>query len=398
MKVLQVCNKLPFPATDGGALAMNNVSQGLYDAGVGLTVFAIVTPKTKSLTALIPSDYKIKFSFHSSFIDTSIKPVDAFLNIFSSSSYNLSRFYSKQTELQLENLLKTEKFDVIQLESIFVATYLDVIRRNSRAKVVLRAHNVEHKIWERTAELESNPVKKFYLKLMASRLKKEEMQIFEKVDGIATITHLDQEMISKINPKAKIITIPFGLSVRSFHSSPEKESRSVFHLGAMDWTPNLEGVKWFLDKVYPVLKKSGTKVLVHLAGKKMPVDILSKKSDDLIVQGEVHNGMEYMNDKGIMVVPLLSGGGMRVKIVEGMALGKAIVSTTIGAEGIECENGRNILIADSPEAFAEAIERCVKDPQLCRRLGENARKTAEEYYDNEVIIRKLLNFYKELQA
>jgi glycosyltransferase involved in cell wall biosynthesis len=174
------------------------------------------------------------------------------------------------------------------------------------------------------------------------------------------------------------------------------EQFSVFHLGSMDWMPNLEAVDWFLNNVYEKLIRHIPEIKIYLAGKDMPQRIKEIANRNLIVMDRIEDSKGFMNDKSLMIVPLLSGGGMRVKIIEGMALGKPIVSTTVGAEGINYTTQKNILIADTPDDFISAIVKFKNDKEFCKSIGENARKLVEKEYDNKVIGRELLNFYEKL--
>jgi len=171
----------------------------------------------------------------------------------------------------------------------------------------------------------------------------------------------------------------------------------VFHLGSMDWLPNIEGVSWFLDHVYPLILQNKNSFKIFLAGKSMPEYFMKLANDQLIVSGRIDDSKSFMADKPIMIVPLLSGGGMRVKIIEGLAMGKTIISTTIGAEGIKYTNKKNILIADSPEEFYSAIVKCTSDIKYCKEIGKNARRLAVNVYENEIIGKELLHFYNSMK-
>ena len=171
MKILQICNKPPYPAVDGGAIAMNNTTQGLISNGYEVKVLAISTAKHPVNIESLPEDYLVSTKFESVFIDTSIKLKDAFINLFSSKSYNIERFISNDFTKKLIETLEKEKFDIIIIESLFVAPYITAIKKISKAKIVLRAHNVEYKIWERISSNTKNPIKKTYLSLLAKRLK-----------------------------------------------------------------------------------------------------------------------------------------------------------------------------------------------------------------------------------
>ena len=167
----------------------------------------------------------------------------------------------------------------------------------------------------------------------------------------------------------------------------------LFHIGSMDWLPNTEGVEWFLDEVWPSILQEFPEITFTIAGRKIPTGISQRKDPNVIVVGEVESANAFMLSKDIMIVPILAGSGIRVKIIEGMALGKVIITTTIGAEGLDVEDGKNILIADTPEEFVAAVENCVKTPDLCAIIGENARNFVSLYHNNERTTQKLVDFY-----
>ncbi len=394
MKILQICSKIPYAPKDGGGIAMNILTQGLMNQGNLVHVLAISTPKHFLNEDAIDSDYKRSTSFQSVFIDTSVKPVNAILNLFSSKSYNVVRFYSLAFEKVLIEKLKSEQYDIIQLESLWVTPYFDVIRKHSKAKIVLRSHNVEYLIWERLASEATGMLKKKYLSLLAKRLKNYELNLLNKYDAIACITELDASVFKKAGCTIPIVHIPFGIDLEKYKvDDTDLEKPSVFHIGAMDWQPNIDGVNWFLNNAWDKLIALYPSLKLYLAGKNISSNYNQK---NVIIDGEVANAHRYISSKSIMVIPLSSGGGIRVKIIEGMALGKTIISTSIGAEGIEYENKKNILIADSPSEFVDAIDKCVNDSTFADMLGRNARILIETKHNNKLICSKLSDFYKSL--
>lgn len=397
MKILQLCSKPPFPPKDGGCVAMDILTNGLIEAGNDVKVLAISTHKHPVDFQKLPKNYLQKTKFDAHFIDTKIKPILAFLNLFEIQSYNISRFYSESFNNKLIAILKTESFDIVQLESLFVTPYLQTIRNYSKAKVVLRSHNLEYFIWKKLAISESNVLKKYYLNFLANRLKKYEIAMLNKYDAIASISTVDTKEFLKLGCKIPVIDIPFGISLDKY--TPDNsavEQDSIFHLGAMDWAPNLEGVKWFLDNVWSLINAKYPNLKLYLAGRNMPNWLLELKISNVIVIGEVEDAQKFINSKSIMVVPLQSGSGVKVKIIEGMALAKAIISTSTGVEGIEVSDGDNILIANSPSDFLAAIDKCILDNKLVHNLGLNARRLIEQDYDNRVICEKLSSFYSKL--
>jgi glycosyltransferase involved in cell wall biosynthesis len=398
MRILQICNKPPFPPVDGGCVAMNAITSGLLANGHKVKVLAVSTQKHSFLEKQIPAEYFKRTGLETVFIDTSLSVSKGFANLFSKSSYNVERFYSKAFDAKLEDILKAEKYDVVQFESIFVAPYLETVKRLSQAKTVLRAHNVEHLIWKRMATQTSNPLKKWYLRFLAKRLKEYEMNIAKSFDGIATITAEDKNYFIENGTVVKAHVFPLGIDSAHYKPAQVKdvEFPSLFHLGSMDWMPNEEAIKWFLEKVWMSIHVAFPELKLYLAGRNMPEWLSTLQLPNVIIKGEVKNAQDFMCQKAIMVVPLLSGGGMRVKIIEGMALGKAIVSTTIGAEGIEVKDGSTILIADTPEQFVNQIGKCINDRDFYNRLSVNARKFAIANYDYKEVADKLIRFYKQL--
>lgn len=397
MKILQICSKIPFPPKDGGSIAMNILTHGLISAGNQVDVLAVNTPKHFIKDEDINLEYRTRTKYQSVFIDTSIKPLDAFFNLFSSQSYNISRFYTKDFANALIQRLKKEEYDVIHLETLWVTPYVDLIRKYSKAKVVLRSQNVEFMIWERLAEDTRNPVKRLYLKILAKRLKRYEYQVLNKFDAIVPITELDSSVYKKMGCKQPIYHVPFGIDLEKYKvDTSNLDKPSVFHIGAMDWRPNADGINWFLNDVWLKVVSSHPSIKLYLAGRNMPDWLMNLKMDNVFVEGEVPDSHQFINSKSIMIVPLKSGGGMRVKIIEGMALGKTIISTVVGAEGIDYENNKNIIIANTEEDFETAILKCLKDVDFSDKIAQNARILAESKYDNQVICNRLSDFYKSL--
>ena len=397
MNILQICSKPPFPPKDGGALAMNILTQGLLQAGHRVKVLTVNTAKHFVDLSSIDPHYKQQTNYEAVFIDTSIRPLKALLSLFSSRSYNMERFFSPAFEQTLIRILKEEQFDIVHLETLYVSPYLETIRKHSSAKIVLRSQNVEFDIWYRLALNTKNPLKKWYLNLLANRLRTYELSLLNKYDGIAAITRADLETFHKLGCSIPLIHIPFGTDLSLYKTNPDAaEFPSLFHLGAMDWRPNEEGIKWLLTEVWPLVNQQEPSLQLHLAGRKMPAWLLQLNTPGVTIVGEVDNAQQFILSKSIMLVPLFSGGGMRVKIIEGMALGKTIITTAVGAEGIDYTNEKDLLIANTKEAFMQAILKCTKNQAYSQSLGKNARLLMETKYDNTRITQNLLSFYSQL--
>lgn len=374
---------------------MHQITEGLIQQGISVKVLALSPTKQETAISQIPDKYRQQTGFESVSIDTQVKLLPAFLNLFSRESYNIKRFYSKQMEDLIKQVLLNKPFDIIQLEGLYLTPYIPALRAYSKAPILYRSHNIEHLIWFRLAHAANNPFKKRYLQLLARRLEAFENKVIHDVDGLVAISENDRQYFSNKGFSGPSVVIPAGMpSIRESHDIPKMEYNSVFHLGSMDWRPNQEGVIWFLKKVWPLVVSKKPALKFYLAGKRMPAYFHQFADKRVEVMGEVDDAVDFLLSKNIMVVPLLSGGGMRVKIIEGMAVSKAIVSTTIGAEGIGCIDGEHIYLADSPEEMAKSIVYCIDNPDAVKKTGQQAHLFAQRNFSRENIIKKLIMFYK----
>jgi polysaccharide biosynthesis protein PslH len=398
MRVLQICNKAPFPPNDGSSIAIYNMGTGFISNGVELHVLTINTKKHFKPDDQVPQDYRKKSNYRSVYENTDVSLTGALANLFSSQSYFVSRFYFKDFENALIEKLKANTFDIIQLEGLFVATYIPVIKKFSKAKIVLRAHNVEYLIWERHLKNERSALKKWYLGLQTKRLKHFELQCFNSLDAIVTITDYDKSVFEKEGFQKPVYTCITGVDVSLYRQkkSEKVKPKSIFHFASMDWMPNQEAVQWFLENCWRDIVKEVPEVKLVLAGRYMPRQLLDLKHPNIEVVEKVDNSAVFYNEHEIMLVPLLSGSGLRIKIIEGLAYGKAIVSTSVGAEGINYTNEKNILIANSPQDFSKSVITLLKDSQRRKELEQGALEFAERELDNAKVVSGLIGFYKKL--
>lgn len=399
MKILQICNKAPYPANDGSSIAIYNLANGLIENNIDLTLLTINTKKHFKPDDQIPVDFKQKSNYKSIYKNTNPNALGAYINLFSSSSYFVSRFYFKEFETALSNLLSKHTFDIIQLEGVFMGVYIPCIKKHSNAKIVLRAHNIEHQIWERHLEVEKNPFKKIYLQLQNKRLKKFELNIINTVDAVVTITEIDKENIKLINPHKQTFTCVTGIDLNQYKVVQKPVyPNTLFHFASMDWLPNEEAVSWFIENVWPDIVAQNPEVKLILAGRGMPLKFKKMASDNIKIIEQVNNSSEFYHEYDIMLVPLLSGSGLRIKLVEGLAYGKAIVTTSIGAEGIQYEHKKQMLIADEAADFAKSVNELLHHPELKNSLQINARTLAEDKFDFKKVAEELIQFYQKIKA
>lgn len=399
MKILQLCHKPPLPAIDGGCIAMNNITQGLMKSGHEVKILTIFTHKHPLEYGQLSAAYLEATAIEGVFVDTRVNIIDAFSSLITRDSYNVSRFFCPDFDRVLSDLLNSKHFDIVHLESLFMTPYIATIRRFSSAPIVLRSHNLEHIIWERMASGTRNRAKRAYLKHLAKQLKNYELQVLNEVDGIAAISERDRAHYQALGTTVPLIHLPFGIDLQLHpkNEGPKNSVPTLFHIGAMDWLPNLEGMIWFLEDVWPDLLEKHPNAELHLAGKGLDSDTLPKRQG-VVVHGEVKDARAFRDSHDIMIVPLLSAGGIRIKIIEAMAEGKAIVSTRVGAEGIHGKHEQHFLLADEANEFSEQISRLLDSPPLIEQIGNAARSLAEDAFDNRRITEQLVAFYSQIST
>ncbi len=399
LRILQLCNRVPYPPADGGTIAVIALLKHFAAHTENFHVLALNTLKHKADIDKIPARISKNASLKSVFIDTSLSPFKAFFNLFSNYPYQVERFYSEEFNRELILLLQREKFDIVHFESLFMTPYFETVRKYHHGKCIYRAHNIEFKIWERLLPSISNPLKKWYLGIQTSRLRKLEIEILNKFDAIVAITEEDKIGMQKTGANIPIHITPFGIDPNEYPFAPSKNKIPVlYHLGDLIWRPNAEGLRWFLENCWDKLVKEIPDIKFRIGGRHIPECIRIKGNNNLIVEGEVVDAKKFIAQNDILIVPLQSGGGMRVKIIEAMSMGKTVISTSIGAEGIAYTEGENILIANTAEEFMQQIIKCLSNPGSCSVLGEAARKLTTSKYNNEVLGNGLLEFYERLMS
>lgn len=383
-KILIISHKPPYPKLDGGGIAIAQILEALLEQGCHVTFLCMETDKHPFENSITNTNLNLKAIY----VNTKLKIALALSNMFTKKSYILSRFNQKVFKESLKKILKKQIFDIIIFESLFTSTYLDTVNELSNAKKIYRSHNIEHNIWFEQSNQKKNIFKKWYLNIQAERLKNEEIKFWNNIDSILSISETDRSHIIK---QCHTPTHTIGLYLEKRHLKYNDQSTKVdfFHLGAMDWLPNQDGMNWILKDVFPKVKQSEKSAELHLGGRAMPIKLKSYIQDGYYNHGEVSNATDFMSRHKVMLVPLFSGSGIRVKIVEGMSLGKCIISTSIGVKGINCTNKKNILIANTENEFIEAMRFCIQNPEMVEKIGNEAKKYSRENFSKKQITNKL---------
>ena len=392
MRILVLLNRIPYPLNDGGAIGSYQFVNGYAQAGQQVYCLAMNTTKHPVDMAATGDTFNHIQQFITVNIDNRIKPLDALLNLLSTQSYIVSRFESKAYRAALIKLLSSETFDVIHLDGLPLCLYIDTIRALSKAKLVYRAHNVEYKIWERGAAA-AYTIKHWYLQLQAGRLRTFEAKMLAAVDRVLAISIEDNAFIHAIAPTAKTIITPAGIDIDDSLPIAIPQELSLFFIGSLDWLPNLQGLDWFISDIWPAINRKFPALKFHIAGKKMPSHFYEYASSNIIVHGEVASAREFINQHTVLLSPLVSGSGVRIKIIEAMALGKVVISTTVSAEGLGAIDGHSILIANNIEDFLVQLQKLMDRPMMLQDLSRNAHTFAVNHFQNSTIMARLIQDY-----
>ncbi len=396
LKILILTPRIPYPLKDGGAIAMHQTIEGYVQQGCEVSLLSMNTSRHWVDENSLPEWYSKLVHFKTVFINNNINPLSAFFNLFTGKSYNVSRFINKNFETALIELIKQEAFDIIQFESIYTSPYLQIAQENSDAKCFCRVHNIEHLIWQRLSENEANFLKRKYLKILTNRLKNYEIDILKKFDLLLPISRTEEKYFSdnKINAS---FYLPFGIDInKPILENIEQNVHSIYHIGSMDWAPNVEGITWFLSTVWDDLQTELKDVKLFLAGKNMPKSLLKKENNQTVILGEIEDFSAFSLSKNIMIVPLLSGAGIRIKVLEAMAFGKVVIATEIAVEGIGLTHQKNVLIANSPEDFKEQLHYFFSNLEKIKSIGDHAKQFVEANYSKEKIYLEVVEQFQHL--
>lgn len=398
MKILQLCKKFPYPPKDGESIAILNLAQSIAAQGVGLDLLAMNTSRHFYAAEASPKSLQFYQSLAAVTVDNRIQIKAALLNLFTQKSYHIQRFESRAYRARLIQFLQQNTYDVIQLETLYLTPYIDTIKKYSKAKICLRAHNVEYEIWERIAQNTRYGPKKWYLQYLTKQLKRYEIGQLSKYDLLAAISQRDLMHYRGLGYRGAAMVVPIGFAIEDYQPNDDSFTQplSIGFIGSLDWRPNQEGLEWFLREVWPAVHAKFPALEFHIAGRNTPQRLLDLQAPQVTVHGEVATAQAFINQHSIALVPLFSGSGMRVKILEAMALGKVVLTTSLGLEGIKARPQKEVLLADSKDQFLEQISYCYQQNGALHKIGAAARHLVKQKFDRNQQAKDLLAYMKVL--
>ena len=303
------------------------------------------------------------------------------LNLASRFPYAISKYESASMRRQISERVNSGTFDVVICD--FLAPAINV-PRDLACPTILFQHNVEAMIWKRHFEVQNNHLKKIYLRQQWRKMERFERETCQRFDTVIAVSKEDCEQMRKEYAVDNVFEIPTGVDTDFFTPSGGEvvDPHNVVFTGSMDWLPNEDAIRYYTDQILPLIRKSLRDVTLTVVGRNPYPGLLelSEKDPAIVVTGRVKDVRPYMERAAAYVVPLRIGGGTRLKIYEAMAMEKAIVSTSIGAEGLPVNDGKELFIADTPDKFAAAVVDLLTNPALAKRVGQQARQTVVEKF------------------
>lgn len=383
MRILYIAPKSPAPIIDGGCFAMMECLKGLSQvAEVDGIIFATHKhPYTKESERIL-GQYLRKQTVVP--IDTELKATSALVNFLRRKNYNLSRFKSEKLYQELSKKL-SEKYDYIVCDSLFAAAQLSHFDFSELAPVIIRSHNIESEIWKLQASLETSVLKRFYLRNLEKTLRKEEIEILNKATTVWAISKEDQEWIVKHTPQKNVMLLPVSVTLNPEIQADYTKS-GFFHLGSMDWKPNQEAVDYLVKTIWSNPEVS--EFTLKIAGSKSEhFGFLATNSIEVV--GWVKDSNAFMAKSGTLVTPIQSGSGIRIKLLEAMALGIPCITTKLGASGIDSSLS-GLQIADNQQDFVDLILKFHESETLRQEVGKKSRDYISKVhsFDNCIALMK----------
>lgn len=394
MRILQLTPRVPWPPDDGGRVVMLQSARALTALGAEVHVLSLNPDKHRSdpgraKAALAP------IPFDAVDIDTTPGLRTSAVAIRRRIPWLVARFVSRSFDRALRSALRNGRFDIVQIESPFLLPYLDTIRAESNAVVVLRSLNVEFHIWEQLAQNERRPWMRLATRRIARAIRRWEVAQLNSCDALVAITESDAHDFVALGCTRPVFVAPGG--VERVEGLTSADPGTFYFLGSLDYRPNQEAAVWIARELRPRLEARHCPAILHVAGSRPPHFISTVlESAGIPLYADVPDAAAFARPMSSMIVPLFSGSGMRLKIVEAMALGKAVIATPLAAAGLEVEDGKHIILADDADTFAAAVESLTANPSLAEAIGDRARTLVGERYLASDIARTLLSFYEEL--
>ena len=398
LKILLICPWLPWPPFDGARIRILETLKHLSEKHeVTLVANTQSRDESQHVAAISEMCRRIEVEYMDSGKLHQFGRMAS--GAFSGSSFIQSFHYNKRLAQRIHSLTSGEKFDIVQVELSFLALYADAVNSASGAKKVLSTHNIETQRFRRELQLSSWDARHLVLQADAWLFPRWEDHAIKKFDGALAVSEPDREWISERAPRCSVELVPNGVDVDYFkpNRSPSAREPSIVFTGLMDYPPNVDAVCWFVSEIFPAIRKAYPDLRFQIVGAR-PTERVSAlaNSDGVEVTGEVPDIRPFVDGAAAFVVPLRSGGGTRLKILQAMSMACPVVSTSVGAEGLKVENDSNILFAEDAGQFVTQVGRLLESGDFAAKIGQAGRVRVEREYAWSSCLRGLDTLYERL--
>lgn len=399
MKLLFITGNLPYPPTDGWRIRVFAILRALASRGHDVTVASFMRAIDDAKAAERLREYVTALHV----IPRSHRYSSAKLvrGLIGRTAFPIVNYCDERMVRVVEDVLRRESFDLVQAESLHMAQYcLDL-----ECPTILDLHNIESLLMKRYARHIANPLKRLYAEVTWRKLAAYEREVCRRFTHCLTCSDEERVLLQTCAGVESITVVPNGVHIADYAATPPsghnggREPERIVFVGRMDYHANVEGVRWFCHQVLPRIRKKRPAVVFQIVGGH-PVPAISRLAmpGAVEVTGFVTDVRPYLTEASVMIAPLRIGGGTRLKILEALAMGKAVVTTTLGVEGIEATPGRDLLIADRPSEFADQVVALLENPDLRQRIGSAGRRLIKDKYDWDVIVAHLEHLYESRVA
>lgn len=379
MKVLLLTNKPFLPTIDGGTSATKAFINQLIDEEFEISYLTFSSEKHPFDKALFEQKEWKQIRAKNVPIVLKINPVEAIKALVKRISYQLTRFENFEMVKLFQEITNKENFDYIVLDSLYSAQMIEKLKKSAPNSIfILRTHNVESKLTVEKAKNQSNPLNKLYLSILAKQLEKREKEIIKQFDKVLSISEDDTNLFLSWGNK-NIITLPFfpEKTNYSWQDSPD----SFMHFGAMNWQPNIESYSHLAKEIFPEINRSCPTTQLKVAGSFMG-NIPPSDNTAIHIVGFVENKFEFLANNGILLAPVKSGSGVRVKIIEALSIGVPVVTTEIGAQGIPVQNNFGLIVCKSDTEFIQKSIELARSQEKREELSKQALEFYTDWHSN----------------
>ena len=393
MNILQIAPKIPYPLYDGGAIGIFNITKYLALRGNNITFITFSYDDKTDYQEL--QKYCRVLTVKK---NNKNSKIGAFLSFFSKVPYTHKKYFCSEIFDLIDEELKNNSYDIVHIDHLHMSIYGKYIKKKYKLPVVLREHNYETLIWERLYKNEKNFFKKMFFKNQYSKINVYEPEECKFFDKCLMVTKDDLNKLLSRNQNINTEVVPAGVDIDYFSNFDNAiiQKKTILFIGSLEWFPNLDAFKWFYKKIFPLVLKKVPDVKLYVIGKNPPEEIRNIKDPNVEIYGMVEDIRPFVSKANVCVVPLRIGGGIRIKIIELLSMKKAIVTTSIGIEGIDVIDGEHLIVKDSENDFADTIIKLFNDDDLVYKLGYNGFNLIKNKYGWNIIAEQIENIYKKL--